>query len=111
MDIEILYFEGCPNHQPALQRVQELLKEEGLSAEISQVQVSDQTTACKIGFLGSPSVRVNGLDVEPAARTTHAYGMMCRTYVSEFGREGLPSREVIRRALREVESQILSHTS
>ena len=111
MDIEILYFEGCPNHEPALQRVQELLKEEGLSAEISQIQVSDQATARKIGFLGSPSVRVNGLDVEPTARTTHEYGMMCRTYVSEVGREGLPSREVIRRALREAESQIYSHTS
>ena len=111
MHIEILYFVGCPNHEPALQRVQELLKEEGLSAEISQVQVNDQATARKIGFLGSPSVRVNGLDVEPTARTADEYGMMCRTYVSEVGREGLPSREVIRRALREAEFQILSHTS
>ena len=110
MHIEILYFEGCPNHEPALQRVQELLKEAGLSAEISQVQVNDQAAAGAIGFLGSPSVRVNGLDVEPTARTAHGFGMMCRTYFSAAGREGMPSREMIRRALREAESKILSQT-
>ena len=111
MNIEILYFEGCPNHGPALQRVQDLLKEEGLSAEIVQIQISDPAAAREIGFLGSPSVRVNGLDVEPTARVAHEYGMMCRTYVSDAGREGLPSREVIRRALREAESQVLSNTT
>jgi len=107
MDIEILYFEGCPNHGPALQRVQELLREESMSAEISQIQISDPTVAREIGFLGSPSVRVNGLDVEPSARAAHEYGMMCRTYVIDGGREGLPSREMIRQALHEAESKIL----
>lgn len=101
MNIEILYFDGCPNHGPALQRVQDLLREESMSAEISQILVCDPALAREIGFLGSPSVRVNGLDVEPAARTAHEYGMMCRTYVSDAGREGLPSRELIRQALRE----------
>jgi hypothetical protein len=110
MNIEILYFEGCPNHGPAWQRVQELLREEGLSAEISEIQVSDPASARQMGFLGSPSVRINGLDVEPTARTAHEYGMMCRTYVSGVGQEGLPSREMIRTALRDAESQVLSKT-
>ena len=110
MNIEILYFEGCRNHGPALQLVQELLREEGLSAEISEIQVGDPASAREIGFLGSPSIRVNGLDVEPTARTEHEYGMMCRTYVSDAGREGLPSREMIRTALRDTESQVLSQT-
>lgn len=110
MNIEILYFEGCPNHEPALQRVQDLLKEEDMSAEISQIQISDQTTAREIGFLGSPSIRVNGLDVEPGARTAQEYGMMCRTYASDAGREGLPSREMIRTALRDAGSQVLGQT-
>jgi hypothetical protein len=108
MTIEILYFKGCPNHGPAVQRVEELLKEEGMSAEISQIQVSDQVAAREIGFLGSPSVRINGLDVEPTARGVHEYGMMCRTYVNDVGREGLPPREVIRRALREAEPKYLA---
>jgi len=109
MNIEILYFEGCPNHRPALERVQELLREESMSAEISQIRVCDPALAREIGFLGSPSVRVNGLDVEPAARAAHEYGMMCRTYVIDGGREGLPSREMIRQALHEAESGVLGH--
>jgi hypothetical protein len=34
MRIEILYFDGCPNHKPAIERVQELLHEEVVSAEV-----------------------------------------------------------------------------
>ena len=101
MKIEVLYFDGCPNHEPALDRVREALKEEGVSAEVSEVNVPDDATVGAIGFLGSPSIRVNGLDVEPDARTSKEFGMMCRTYPDAGKRVGLPSRELIRTALRE----------
>jgi mercuric ion transport protein len=78
-----------------------LLREEDVSAEVLEVHVSDASVAQNVGFLGSPSVRVNGLDVEAEARTAHEYGMMCRTYVVNGRREGLPSREMLRRAIRE----------
>lgn len=100
MKIEVLYFDGCPNHKPAVERVQEGLKAEGISAHISEVHVRDQATAEEIGFMGSPSIRVNGLDVEPAARAAHEYGMMCRTYIVDGRREGCPSLEMIRQAIR-----------
>ena len=41
MKIEVLYFDGCPNHKPAIERVQELLREQGVSAELLEVNVSD----------------------------------------------------------------------
>lgn len=104
MKIEVLYFDGCPNHKPAVERVQQVLAEEGLSAEVLEVNVSDLSSAKEIGFLGSPSIRVNGLDVEPEARRARAYGMMCRTYPVNDRREGLPSREMLRQALREENS-------
>jgi len=66
--------------------------------------VSEPAIAQKIGFLGSPSIRVNGLDVEPEARSQRAYGMMCRTYAVNGRREGLPSREMLRQAMRENDS-------
>lgn len=106
MKIEVLYFEGCPNHEPAVERVQQLLREEGVPAEVLAVNVSDASIAQKVGFLGSPSVRVNGLDVEPEARAVREYGMMCRTYVADGRREGLPSREMVRQAIREANSGI-----
>jgi hypothetical protein len=89
MKIEVLYFDGCPNHKPSLERVRQVLAEEGLFAEVLEVNVSEPSIAQKVGFLGSPSIRVNGLDVEPEARSERAYGMMCRTYAVNGRREGL----------------------
>jgi MerT mercuric transport protein len=111
MKIEVLYFDGCPNHKPAVERVQQLLHEEGVSAEMVEVNVSDESIARKVGFLGSPSLRVNGLDVEPEARTAHEYGMMCRTYAVNGKREGLPSREILRQAIREGNSGVNNSNS
>lgn len=101
MKAEILYFEGCPNHRPAVERVREVLKEEGLTAEVVEVNVPDEPTAKSVGFLGSPTIRVNGLDVEFAVRAAKDFGMMCRTYTDGGRREGLPPRELIRNAVRE----------
>jgi copper chaperone CopZ len=104
MKIEVLYFDECPNHKPAVARVQELLREEGVNAELLELNVSGPSIAQMLGFLGSPSVRVNGLDVEPEARVAREYGMMCRTYTVNGRREGLPSREMLRDAVREAQS-------
>ena len=106
MKIEVLYFDGCPNHKPALERVRQVLAEEDLSAEVFEVKVSEPSIARKIGFLGSPSIRVNGLDVEPEARRESAYVMMCRTYAVNGRREGLPSHEMLRQAMREENSRM-----
>jgi hypothetical protein len=106
MKIEVLYFDGCPNHKPAVEQVRQLLGEEGVSAEVLEVSVRDESIAQKVGFLGSPSVRVNGLDVEPEARAALEYGMTCRTYVVNGRREGLPSREMLRLAIREGQSGV-----
>lgn len=104
MKVEILYFDGCPNHRPAVERVLEVLGEQGVPAQVSEVNVSDEAAAQSLRFLGSPTIRVNGLDVEPDARTSREYGMMCRTYLIDGRRVGLPSREMIRRALQEAGS-------
>jgi hypothetical protein len=101
MKIEVLYFDGCPNHKPAVERVRQVLAEEGLSAEVVEVNVSGTSIAQHVGFLGSPSIRVSGLDVEPEARRARVYGMMCRTYAVNGRREGLPSCEMLRQAVRE----------
>lgn len=101
MKIEILYFEGCPNHVPAVERVREVLREEGLAADVVEVCVRDEAAARALGFPGSPTIRVDGLDVEPAARSAKDFGMMCRVYTEGARRVGLPPHEMIRQALRE----------
>jgi hypothetical protein len=95
MQIEVLYFENCPNHLPTVERIRTVMREEGCRADLREVLVPDVATALRVNFLGSPSVRVNGVDIEPAAKGRKDFGMMCRRYV-----DGIPSHELIRAAVR-----------
>ena len=101
MRIEIFYLAGCPNHAPAVERVNEILKEMGMLAEVADIRVADPATAKSIGFLGSPTVRVNGSDVEPSARNSNQIGFACRMYLGEGRWQGVPPKQMIRDALLE----------
>ena len=100
MKVEVLYFDGCPHYKPAIGMVREVLREERVSAQVAEINVADQETARAVGFLGSPTIRVDGLDVEPETRASQDFGIMCRTYLVAGRREGLPSRDLIRQAVR-----------
>jgi len=102
MTIELLYIAGCPNYEHALAGIREALQQEGLSADIRQVDVSNQADAEAAGFPGSPTIRVDGIDVEPSARATANAGMCCRTYRGPGARSGIPTVDLIRQALREL---------
>lgn len=105
MKVEVLYFEGCPNHAPTVERVHEALQSENETADVQEIEVRTQGEAESLGFLGSPSVRINGLDVEPEARSLKSYGLSCRTYLNGPTRSGVPSRELIRLAINEHKTQ------
>src|SRR5438552_12803924 len=75
MKVEILYFAGCPNHLTAVGRALEALRQEGAPAEVVEVEVKELDTARVTGFLGSPSIRIDGWDVEPAARSAQVFGL------------------------------------
>ncbi len=95
--IEILYFDGCPNREPTLDLAREVLGELGLKAEIREVRVETAEAAERERFLGSPSVRVNGRDIEPDARERGDFALSCRVYAGG----GVPPRELLVAALRE----------
>ena len=101
MKVEVFYFKGCPNHLPTVERVRETLHGMGLHEEIREIEVDSQDEAEATAFLGSPSVRINGVDVEPSARGVRAFGLTCRTYIDDGTRTGLPSRELISEAIAE----------
>ena len=98
MKIEILYLDGCPNYAPALVRLRAVLLREGLPAEISEIVVKDESAAQALRFIGSPTIRVDGLDIEPASRNVEDTGFACRRYPG-----GLPSEEMIHLALKEAQ--------
>src|SRR5258708_21877074 len=70
-----------------------------MSESIEEVEVRTSAEAEALRFIGSPTVRVNGLDVEPEARVVHHFGMGCRSYLDNGRRSGLPSVDLIRRSL------------
>ena len=101
MKVEVLYFNGCPNHLLTVARVRETLDRMGLHDDIRYMEVDTHEKAEASLFLGSPSVRINGVDIEPSARDAKVFGLSCRTYVDGATRTGLPSRELISAAIAE----------
>ena len=98
--VELLYFEGCPNHHAARQLVERIATEEGVVPVVRLVEVSSPEEAEALRFLGSPTVRVSGRDVEPGADERDAFMLACRVYRTEAGLGGQPSGEWIRTAFR-----------
>ena len=93
--IEVFYFEGCPNFEPTLSLTGEVLGQLGLSDDVREVVVQTREDAERLRFLGSPSVRVDGKDIEPDAEGRREYAMCCRIY----GDNGLPPRQLLVAAL------------
>lgn len=97
--ITFLYFEGCPSHEVALSRLQQVLQEEGIEAEIEFVEVESEDQARRLHFIGSPSIWVDGEDILPHT-DQEVVGLSCRVFVLEDGRiSPLPSYEMIREGL------------
>lgn len=97
--IEILYFDGCPGHQRMLPQVRRLAAEVGADIELRRVDTPEAAEAER--FLGSPTVRVDGRDVEPGAAERSDYGLKCRIYRSaQLGQSAVPPEDWVRAALR-----------
>jgi hypothetical protein len=99
--VEILYFEGCPNYEPARALVERLARELDLEPEIELIEVADPEAADALRFLGSPTVRVEGMDVEPGAEERHDFAFSCRIYRSDGGASEQPEESWVRDALLE----------
>ena len=97
MDIELLYFDGCPNWRNTLADVRAVLAEAGRDDDVRLVSVDSQEAAERLRFLGSPTLRVNGLDVESGI-PAEGYGMECRIYWVDGKPTGTPPREWLARA-------------
>ncbi len=101
MKIELLYFEGCPSYQTALKCLEEVIKEQKLSVHVEMVKTESDEEALKNRFLGSPSIRVNGLDIEPCAQERGKFSICCRLCPEAGKIAGWPSKDLIRHAIEE----------
>jgi hypothetical protein len=97
--VELLYFRGCPSHEALLLRLRELLAEARLSGEIELRRVESPEAAESERFLGSPTVRIDGRDVEPGAEERSDFGLKCRLFRTSRGTSPSPPEEWLRTAL------------
>ncbi len=95
MKIEILYFSGCPNHEPTVQRVREVAQELGIDAELVLRDVAEVDDPAALGFRGSPTVLVEGREIEAAA-TEPTANLGCRTFSTG---SGVPDRSLLVQAM------------
>ena len=99
MNIELLWFKGCPNHIPAEALVLDVARKLGVTANIRRIEVPDEATGKRVCFPGSPTLRVNGVDVEPGWECCEECTPRCRIYVTPDGFSGLPPRQWVVDAL------------
>jgi hypothetical protein len=98
MKIEVLYVAACPSHPAAVQLVRDVLRAEGVAADVREVLVTDENMARGLRFHGSPTILINGRDVAGEGSNHDCFGPSCRLY-SGSEHVGLPPVDLVRRAV------------
>ena len=95
--IRVLYFDGCPNSEATFQLVRRIARSQRRGFVLERIEIPSREEADDFRFLGSPTVQINGVDIDPAARERTDFAMVCRLY----GDSGVPTAEMIAAAIRE----------
>lgn len=97
MRVELLYWKGCPSYPEAQELLTEVLRGRA-EVELREVRTDEEAEALR--FPGSPTVRIDGRDVDPAG-ASQPPALACRVYHLADGRVSpVPSREQLEEALR-----------
>jgi len=99
IELELLWFQGCPNHERAEEMARDVLRELGLDLELRRIEVADADAGQRHQFPGSPTIRVNGADIEPGFSAGDDFTPRCRLYAIDGRLSGAPSREWLSDAL------------
>lgn len=94
MDVSLLYFDGCPNHEDTLTLLNTLLGEAGWDGAVQLVNVGSPRRAEELDFRGSPTVLIDGVD--PFLDHDAPTGLSCRIYATDSGYQGTPPEQQLR---------------
>jgi hypothetical protein len=102
MRVELLYWDGDARYMTARQRLVEVLTEDAFETPIQMVAVNSQDDAELLGFIGSPTIRIDGTDIQPDPSA--AAGLRLRNYPADDDPDGpaiepIPGKRLIRRAV------------
>jgi hypothetical protein len=97
--VSFLYYEDCPSYDLALERLREVMAEEDIPGDVEVIKIETEDQARKLRFVGSPTIRVDGQDIDPPSDSR--YALTCRAYrLADDRISPLPSKDMIRRAFR-----------
>jgi hypothetical protein len=99
MKVELLYFEGCPSYERLRPRLEALVNEHAPGAELDLRLIDSERQAEQESFLGSPTVRVDGRDVDPSAAGRRDFGLKCRLYRTGDHQSSTPPEQWVAAAL------------
>ncbi len=102
MQVEVLYFDGCPSYRATEKTLREVLAEEAIEARVELVLVNTDEDARRLHFPGSPTIRADGEDLFPLPERAE-YALGCRMYLVHEGLQGSPTVEMLRKALKKEE--------
>lgn len=76
-DVEVCVFhtEGCQSTPAAIQAIESVSADAGVSVHLRTVLIESAEDAIRHRFLGSPTIQVNGRDIDPSARRAETYGL------------------------------------
>jgi len=105
MRIQLLTFDGCPHHEQARILLERALASKGRREWQIENTIVDETSVALLKFPGSPTIRVNGRDVEPGFNDPGVYTLTCRVYRTKEGLLGYPASEWIEQAIGESDAR------
>lgn len=88
--VEVLYVDDCPHYAALVARLPGLADEAGVTVRIRLRCVADETAATREHFVGSPTVLVDGKDVEPGVGERSDFGVRCRLYAADARLQPIP---------------------
>jgi len=100
-DVEFLWFQDCPNQEAARALLHEVIDDVAPGTTVSDIDATDPEVAKSLRFPGSPTIRVDGIDVDPAFIDPGDYTPRCRLFRTESGIVRVPERRWIEDVLRE----------
>lgn len=75
IQVEVLSIKGCPATPPTISLVRSTAKELGIDAEVINIVINTLEEANERRFIGSPTVQINGREIDPSMRSVNQFGL------------------------------------
>ena len=102
VNIGILFIEGCPGLLSITDSITDIIAEDAVDADITLILIETPEDARRLQFTGSPTVRINGRDVDSNMKTIKDYGLRSRHYYINGEKSDYPTKSMIRDAINKV---------